>query len=111
MAPKACLLPLLLAGVLVVAGSSAPHFLECGTVSLWNTEGFEDCEAASLAWRQRARLRRQNFREENRPEVISLPTSPLHRPTDPLQVLRAHASWNGTGHWQVPPSISSDANM
>ena len=113
MAYKACVrrLPLLLAVAIVVAGNAAPHFLECGTVSVWNTEGFEDCEAASLVWRQRARLRRQNFREENRPEVIFLRTSSPASPVTPVQVLRAHSSWNGTGDWQVRRVISSHANF
>ena len=60
---------LILAQVLI--GCAADAVLECGPVSIWNTAGFEDCEAASLAWNANARLRRQAFREENRPEVIA----------------------------------------
>jgi hypothetical protein len=65
------LLLLLLLTAFIVGGIAAPDVLECGTVSIWNNEAFPDCEAASAVWGQRARLRRQNFREENRPEVLA----------------------------------------
>lgn len=66
----ASLTMMLLALIFLLACSVAANVLECGVVSIWNTEGFADCEAASFAWRQRARLSRQNFREENRPQVM-----------------------------------------
>ncbi len=114
------LLLLLLLTAFIVGGIAAPDVLECGTVSIWNSEAFPDCEAASAVWGQRARLRRQNFREENRPEVLApravsknltltlVPSPPSsffnvmtpHRHRN-SQVLRAHSSWNGTGDAQV----------
>lgn len=82
MLPAARVLALLL--ICAIFDSAANSFLECGMVSIWNADGFTDCEAASAAWNQRARSRRQSFREEMRPEVITLTiflaVVPLSRP-------------------------------
>jgi hypothetical protein len=69
MPPAVGATPLLLLLLICAAACSAADILECGMVSIWNADGFADCEAASAAWSQRARLRRQSFREENRPKV------------------------------------------
>jgi hypothetical protein len=81
--PYGLLLLLPVLAVICIDFCSA-NVLECGMVSIWNTEGFPDCEAASFVWRQRARLRRQNYRNENRPEVTILSSS-VHLSHPPLQ--------------------------
>ena len=82
--PPALGVQLLVLLLICATACSAADILECGMVSIWNADGFTDCEAASAAWNQRARSRRQSFREEMRPEVITLTiflaVVPLSRP-------------------------------